>query len=433
MIFNPKIPYALYLCGPPGSGKSSFLTFIELLFNVHCQTYEFKGLGGGFAFENLVNKLILICHEIPDHPSQEALNNMKGIITKDRLVARKIYTSKYLEILAGFFIGASNNKWELGDDVVPFFRRMLYIEPSRFQRKLQQNTFKNTLCKNIPAITRYIMNSHFIQFYTYLFHEEISAAIHKDLNQSPIVLWLKNTSDLYFVEGGDCLYKSGEVIVKNENKAKRNVELTGIHEGFLRFASDNYPDRKFSNLSLNCFISLFNETNLNIIRLPILSREYNKYSKTHEFISGILPAGYRNIIFIDRAKTENVNVPSETSFILEKQHTTDHYLSCFEGRRFTRVSNRISILTLLISCIQTPLSETYNVNKEIYLRYRISAGMLLILGNLMLQGAPDWFVEETNQERSVSERQEYSRERDILGDLQPNLWETAKMRDIYHT
>jgi hypothetical protein len=411
MLFISEVPYSLYLCGPPGSGKSVFINLIEELFNVYCQNVEFKSIAGDFGAVNLVNKLILTCHEIPSRLSQQALNNLKMIISSDIWVQRKIFTDTLVEVKGGLFIGCANKKWELGDDIVPFFRRVVYVESRACSRQQQQNAFKDILKKNIPAITRYVMNGHYLQFQAYAYHEEIEAAIHADLTQSPIVLWLKNTSELYYVQDGDCVIKSEPVTIK-KGSTFQEVPFLGVHNAFLNYANKNHSGHDFCNISESVFYTLFNETNRTILRAPIEERPYSRHLTIadHPYITGTFVRGYRNAIVIDRTRTDNAMIPMSHSFILQKEHTTNPYLEKFIGKRFTKIVNRVSLITLLVSCIYTPLSEKYDLNTEIYLRYKISPGLLLLLIELIKQGPPEWAqnllkTSKTNQHDDLSQVQ----------------------------
>lgn len=214
MLGIKELPYALYFSGPPGSGKSCFVELIQEIFNVYCHNIELKDFEGGFCIENLHNKLILLCPEIPYKPCQAVLNTLKSFLRDENSVGQKTHKSSSINFEGGLFVGCSNKKWDLQEEIVPFFKRILYVELEQRVNSQQKDDLKRVFLKNLPAITNCIMNGHYLQLLTYTYHEEISAAIHQDLTHSPIILWLQQTSELYFVEGGDCVIKSDIVEIK---------------------------------------------------------------------------------------------------------------------------------------------------------------------------------------------------------------------------
>lgn len=121
------------LYGDAGSGKSTFIKIIQLLFEGYCKAVETKALGMAsdqFSMEPLRDNPLVAFQDDGDLSRIEDNTKLNSIISHERMVIREKHKSSYEIKLDTFLIIGSNSPVRITDAKSGLTRRLLDVVPS---------------------------------------------------------------------------------------------------------------------------------------------------------------------------------------------------------------------------------------------------------------------------------------------------------------
>lgn len=141
--------------GPGGTGKSTILRIIELLFEGYCESFHAKALGGGdpFALEPFKNNpLVAIDHE-GDLSRIEDNTRLNNIVSHEPMTVNEKYTKLYTNTFHSMLFVASNKPVKITDSKAGVIRRLIDIYPKGSQiPKKRYNQLKSQISFELGGI-----------------------------------------------------------------------------------------------------------------------------------------------------------------------------------------------------------------------------------------------------------------------------------------
>lgn len=153
---SKKIQKFFVLYGPAGSGKSTVLNIIEMLFEGYTTTFDGKALGrsdGQFATEAFKhNPLVAIQHD-SDLSHLEDNTRLNSIIAHEQMTMNEKYKPSYTARADAMLFLGSNQPVKISDAKSGIIRRLIDIQPTEVRIPVRHyNTLMNQIEFELGAI-----------------------------------------------------------------------------------------------------------------------------------------------------------------------------------------------------------------------------------------------------------------------------------------
>ena len=138
------------LYGDAGSGKSTFLKIVEMLFDGYCTAFEAKPLGqtnAQFSMEPFRNNPLVAIQHDGDLSRIEDNTKLNSIVSHERMIMHEKYKSSYSVRLNAFLFMGTNTPVKITSAKSGIIRRLLDVTPSG--NKLPTREY-NRVMKKIP-------------------------------------------------------------------------------------------------------------------------------------------------------------------------------------------------------------------------------------------------------------------------------------------
>lgn len=168
LIFTNNLLYqiALYIYGPGGTGKSTFINLlIYLLGKEVTLSSSISQINSRFGIASIVGKYLLILNDVSLYRGQEP-KNIKNIVTQDTMEAEIKYKQPFMFTPNCFLILASNVLWDIKNTTTGLSRRMIYFPfdyiPSQKEfdlfRLLPNNVAAGSLIPDLGGFINWILS-----------------------------------------------------------------------------------------------------------------------------------------------------------------------------------------------------------------------------------------------------------------------------------
>ena len=128
-----KIQKFLVLYGPAGTGKSTILNIIEMLFQGYTTTFEAKALGssnGSFATEVFKNNPLVAIQHDGDLSRIEDNTRLNSIISHEEMTMNEKYKASYTGKVNAFLFMGTNQPVKISDAKSGIIRRLIDVHPT---------------------------------------------------------------------------------------------------------------------------------------------------------------------------------------------------------------------------------------------------------------------------------------------------------------
>ena len=119
--------------GSPGSGKSTVMNIMEMLFDSYCGTFDAKSLGNSnasFALEPFANNPLVMIQHDGDLSGIEDNTRLNSIIAHEKLNVNEKFKSIYSTKFDSFLVMGTNKPVKITDSKSGIIRRLIDIYPS---------------------------------------------------------------------------------------------------------------------------------------------------------------------------------------------------------------------------------------------------------------------------------------------------------------
>ena len=123
----------IVLVGDPGTGKSTVLKIIRMLFDGYCATIDAKALGNAhaaFALEPLKNDPLVAMQDDVDLSKLNDNTRLNSIVSHEPLTVNEKFKSQYENTFHCFIFLGSNNDVKITDSGSGLIRRLIDVEPT---------------------------------------------------------------------------------------------------------------------------------------------------------------------------------------------------------------------------------------------------------------------------------------------------------------
>lgn len=123
----------IVLVGDPGTGKSTVLKIIRMLFDGYCSTIDAKALGNAhasFALEPLKNDPLVAMQDDVDLSKLNDNTRLNSIVSHEPLTVNEKFKSQYENTFHCFIFLGSNNDVKITDSGSGLIRRLIDVEPT---------------------------------------------------------------------------------------------------------------------------------------------------------------------------------------------------------------------------------------------------------------------------------------------------------------
>jgi len=152
MIFTNNLLYqvALYIYGPGGTGKSTFINLlIYLLGKDVTLSTSMSQINSRFGLASIIGKYLLILNDVSLYRGQEP-KNIKNIITQDVMEADIKYKQPIAFTPNSFLLISSNTLWDIKNSTTGLARRMIYFPFDNVPEHKQLELFR--ILRNNEAV-----------------------------------------------------------------------------------------------------------------------------------------------------------------------------------------------------------------------------------------------------------------------------------------
>lgn len=128
-----RIQKFLVLYGPAGTGKSTILNIVEMLFNGYTTTFEAKALGssnGSFATEVFKNNPLVAIQHDGDLSRIEDNTRLNSIISHEEMTMNEKYKASYTGKVNAFLFMGTNQPVKISDAKSGIIRRLIDVHPT---------------------------------------------------------------------------------------------------------------------------------------------------------------------------------------------------------------------------------------------------------------------------------------------------------------
>lgn len=159
---SKKIQKFLVLYGPAGTGKSTIMNIIELLFKGYTTTFEAKALGmssGQFATEVFkTNPLVAIQHD-GDLSRIEDNTRLNSIISHEEMTMNEKFKAAYTAKISAFLFMGTNLPVKISDAKSGIIRRLIDVHPTGLHIPFNQyNTLMQQIEFQLGAIAQHCLD-----------------------------------------------------------------------------------------------------------------------------------------------------------------------------------------------------------------------------------------------------------------------------------
>lgn len=128
-----RIQKFLVLYGPAGTGKSTILNIVEMLFSGYTTTFEAKALGsnnGSFATEVFKNNPLVAIQHDGDLSRIEDNTRLNSIISHEEMTMNEKYKASYTGRVNAFLFMGTNQPVKISDAKSGIIRRLIDVHPT---------------------------------------------------------------------------------------------------------------------------------------------------------------------------------------------------------------------------------------------------------------------------------------------------------------
>jgi P4 family phage/plasmid primase-like protien len=129
LIFTNNLIYqiALYIYGPGGTGKSTFISLLMYLLGKEVTlSSSISQVSSKFGVASIVGKFLVILNDVSLFRGQEP-KNIKNIVTQDQMEAEQKYKQPFMFTPNCFIMLTSNVLWDIKNSTTGLARRMIYF------------------------------------------------------------------------------------------------------------------------------------------------------------------------------------------------------------------------------------------------------------------------------------------------------------------
>jgi hypothetical protein len=129
LIFTNNLIYqiALYIYGPGGTGKSTFINLLVYLLGKEVTlSSSIHQISSKFGVASIVGKFLVILNDVSLFRGQEP-KNIKNIVTQDPMEAEQKYKQPFTFTPNCFIMLTSNVLWDIKNSTTGLARRMIYF------------------------------------------------------------------------------------------------------------------------------------------------------------------------------------------------------------------------------------------------------------------------------------------------------------------
>jgi putative DNA primase/helicase len=230
LIFTNNLIYqiALYIYGPGGTGKSTFINIlIYLLGKDVTLSTSLSQINSRFGVASIIGKILLVLNDVSLYRGQEP-KNIRNIVTQDPMEAEVKYKQPITFTPSSFLVITSNVLWDVKHSTTGLARRMIYFPFDNVPKFKELDLFRilpngeaiGTLVPHLGGFINWILScSDENQHLLYDGGSKITELIGQDsIHVNPLHVFVK-----------DCLVKSSDSHVRIGTKDSDNTTLYGIY------------------------------------------------------------------------------------------------------------------------------------------------------------------------------------------------------------
>lgn len=226
LIFTNNLLYqvALYIYGPGGTGKSTFINILMYLLGKEVTlSTSMNQINSNFGLASIIGKYLLVLNDVSLYRGQEP-KNIKNIITQDVMEADVKYKQPISFTPQSFLIVTSNVLWDIKNSTTGLSRRMIYFPFDHVPNQKEMNLFR--ILRNNEAVGSLIPNLGGLVNWILTCPKEYLDLIYKGGSE---VTALISQESIYVnplnVFVNDCLIKDKENTIRLGSKDFKNPHL----------------------------------------------------------------------------------------------------------------------------------------------------------------------------------------------------------------